>query len=191
MPSPSLPPKLAMGRMPVLSVKAKHLFALPRRKDGCRAYPCPYIAVDRILTEKSCEDSVCMSFPAALRYRLPEFCIIRITSEFQIMNGRRVITEGAIVRLLNRLEDPLHAVLQQTIPATSCFASTRRSPNHSGGLTWQCRERDSLTVAVSQRLIRRYAIPHELLQLLRLRKPPLLVTREDQLSIHPHFKYSS
>src|SRR3990172_11863340 len=126
MPSPSLPPKLAMGRMPVLSVKAKHLFALPRRKDGCRAYPCPYIAVDRILTEKSCEDSVCMSFPAALRYRLPEFRMIRITSEFQIMNGRRVITEGAIVRLLNRLEDPLHAVLQQTIPATSCFASTRR-----------------------------------------------------------------
>src|SRR3989304_5425381 len=65
------------------------------------------------------------------------------------------------------------------------------SPNHSGGLTWQCREQDSLTVAVPQRLIRRYAIPHELLQLLGLRKPPLLVTREDQLSIHPHFKYSS
>ena len=58
-------------------------------------------------------------------------------------------------------------------------------------LTWQFSGRGSAPVAVPQRLIRRYAIPHSLLQLLRLRKPPLLVTREDHLPIHPHFKYSS
>src|SRR5437870_5539201 len=61
---------------------------------------------------------------------------------------------------------------------------TRRSQSRSIE-----KKHGSLPVTVSKILIRRYAVPHQLLQLLQFRKSPFLFARENDFPIQSDFKH--